>query len=316
MLFTVDEGQRQLLGVFPSVGHPRLVCPSWDSSTEQRAVNSAPILTLLSQKLGSKRQINLLSLLPTPRGELSVREEQDSAPVMAVRSTRVVCIYPPGVPGTHGCALSRSCHVTGTDPSNSSSSFPGYRPPLPPPSWAPSPPSFRQPGVPWVSQPPSCPLSLGLLTSFPLGLQVSHASTLSPPLPWQSALHWAFLCRLLSSGHSQEQRHLGDPAESGLAAAKQGWGQGEGCSGKLHAGSSARTFNVKASSVVIQAWTLGRVLSARVLNFIWGGGDILFQIRVGRRLRSEIEKKMRAKKIWKMTVGRLKRRREGAKLIH
>lgn len=172
------RGRGSLWGVFPSVGHPRLVRPSWDSRTEPRAVNSAPILSLLSQKLGSKRQINLLSLLPTPRGEFPVREEQDPVPATAVRSTRVVCIDPSGVPGTHGGALSRSCHVTGTDPSNCSFSFPGYRLPLPPPSWAPSPPSFTQPGVPCVSQPPSCPFSLGLLTSFPLGLQ--HASTLSP----------------------------------------------------------------------------------------------------------------------------------------
>lgn len=51
-------------GVFPSVGHPRLVCPSWGSGTERRAVNSAAVLSLLSKKLGSKRQINLPSLLP------------------------------------------------------------------------------------------------------------------------------------------------------------------------------------------------------------------------------------------------------------
>lgn len=65
MLFTADEGRRRLLGVFPSVGHPRLVCPSWGSGT----VNSAAVLSLLSKKLGSKRQINLPSLLPAlPRG--------------------------------------------------------------------------------------------------------------------------------------------------------------------------------------------------------------------------------------------------------
>lgn len=69
MLFTADEGRRRLLGVFPSVGHPRLVCPSWGSGTEWRAVNSAAVLSLLSKKLGSKRQINLPSLLPAlPRG--------------------------------------------------------------------------------------------------------------------------------------------------------------------------------------------------------------------------------------------------------
>lgn len=58
-----------------------------------------PILSLLSQKPGSKRQINLFSFLPAPRGELSVMEEQDSVPVMAVRSTRLVASILPGCLG-------------------------------------------------------------------------------------------------------------------------------------------------------------------------------------------------------------------------
>lgn len=167
------RGRGSFWGVFPSVGHPRLVRPSWFSRTEPRAVNSAPILSLLSQKLGSKRQINLLSLLPTPRGELPVREEQDPVPATAVRSTRVVCIDPSGVPGTHGGALSRSCHVTGTDPSNCSFSFLCLLPPGPL-LLLPS----HSLGSLASHSPQAAPFSLGLLTLFPLGLQ--HTSTLSP----------------------------------------------------------------------------------------------------------------------------------------
>lgn len=95
--------------------------------------------------------------------------------------------------------------------------------------------------MPLLLLPPGTPRSLGfhntraclsLYVFSPARAQMSHVSTRSL-LPWQSALHWAFLSPFLSPGHSQEQRHLWDPADKGLAAAKQGsWGQGKGGQGQ------------------------------------------------------------------------------------
>lgn len=65
----------------------------------------------------------------------------------------------------------------------------------------------------------------------PARAQMSHVSTRSP-LPWQSALHWAFLSPFLSPGRSQEQRHLG-PSRQGFGSSEAGQlGTGQGVQGQ------------------------------------------------------------------------------------
>lgn len=153
--------------------------------------------------------------------------------------------------------------MTWTDPSHCGPSFPGYRLPLLSPSLLP-------PGTPRSLGFHNTRAHLSLYVLSPARAQRSHVSTRSL-LPWQSALHWAFLSPFLSPGHSQEQRHLWDPADKGLAAAKQGsWGQGKGYRGKLHATCSARNLSFEASSIIMLAWAPVGVLGARVSDFILG----------------------------------------------
>lgn len=72
-----------------------------------------------------------------------------------------------GVPGTDECSLSWSCHVTWTNPSDLSLSFPGYR--LPPLSFS----------VPLLLLPPGNQRSLGLHNTRASPL--SRSPNLDPP---------------------------------------------------------------------------------------------------------------------------------------
>lgn len=184
--------------------------------TKQRAVNAAPLLTLLSQKRGSKRQISLLpwplklgtfhkggAWLYTNGGSLANSGGLDVVTLL-------------GVPGTDGCVLSPSYRVTWTDPSHCGFSFPGYRLPLLSPSHAPSPPSSGHPEVPWVSQHQSLPLSLRLLTCW--GPDVPRLHSLTVALTVSTALGFSLSL--------PEPRALAG-AEASLGPSRQGFGSSE-----------------------------------------------------------------------------------------